>query len=154
MKTPAALLQALEARGASITARADGALLIEPKGILQDVERQLLRLHKAAVVSLLQEREARTIPGVDWSRVSLHQLDSVLEIATPWSDLPLILAPGCRVAAELRARDQLPSRVWCVCELLDLLLVGVTPEDARRVGEAKLLIDGTVRGARRLDVQP
>jgi hypothetical protein len=32
--------------------------------------------------------------------------------------------------------------VWCVCEVLDLLLTGVPPEDARKVAEARLLFDG------------
>lgn len=66
----------------------------------------------------------------------------MLEIAVPWSDVPLILAPGCRIARELRERDSRPGRVWCVCEALDLLLTGVTPQDARKVGEARLLFNG------------
>ncbi len=103
-------------------------------------------MHKAAVLALLREGKARSIAGADWTRVSLSALDRVLEVAVPWADVPLILAPGCRVARELRERDSKPGRVWCVCEALDLLYAGVTPQDARKVGEARLLFDGhTVR---------
>ena len=86
--------------------------------------------------------------SVDWDRVSLYRLDKVLEVAVPWADVPLILAPGCRSARELRDRDQKPGRVWCTCEVLDLLLTNVPCEDARKIGEAKLVFGGTVAGVR------
>ena len=73
--------------------------------------------------------------------MSLPALDRVLEVAVPWADLPLIVAPGCRIARELRDREARPGRVWCVCEALDLLLTGVKPEDARKVAEARLTLD-------------
>lgn len=146
--TPAALVDALAARGATITAREDGALVITPRGVLQDADREALRAQKAAVVSLLRERQARTVSGVDWSRVSLYELDRVLEIGVPWADVPLILTPACRIAAELRSREPRPGRVWCVCEVIDLLLTGVRPEDARKVAEANLAFGGAAIGAR------
>ncbi len=145
--TAAELIADLEARGAHVRERA-GALAVSPAGVLQDAEREALRAHKAAVLALLRERQARTVAGTDWSRVSLYTLDRVLEVAVPWSDVPLILAPGCRIARELRERDPKPGRVWCVCEVL--LLTGVTPDDARKVAEAKLMFGGAVVGARQL----
>jgi len=143
--TAAALVEALEARGARLSER-DGDLVVKPRGILQEADREVLRAHKAAVLAVLRARAL----GTDWSRVSLYQLDRVLEVAVPWTDVPLILAPGCRLARELRDRDPRPGRVWCTCEVLDLLLSGVTPENARKVAEAKLGLGGAVVGARRL----
>lgn len=139
--TAGELLAAIEARGVRVAPRGE-SLAVAPAGVLQEAERRALRAHKAAVLALLRERQARTVAGADWSRVSLWQLRDVLEIAVPWADVPLILAPGCRIARELRERDSKPGRVWCVCEALDLLLTGVTPHEAQKVGEARLLFDG------------
>lgn len=149
--TAEALIADLEARGARLSEREDGALVITPRVVLEDAEREALRAHKAAVLALLRERQARTVAGTDWSRVSLYTLDRVLEVAVPWSDVPLILAPGCRITRELRAQDPHPGRVWCACELADLLLTGVTPADARKVAETKLAVAGAVVGAQRLN---
>jgi hypothetical protein len=135
-------VEALLARGVRLAARGKLLDVDAPTGTLQDGDRAALREHKAAVLALLRERRASEAVTRDWRRVSLYQLDRVLEVAVPWSDVPLILAPGCRLARELRAQDPRPGRVWCVCEVLDLLLTGVTPEDARKVGEARLLFDG------------
>lgn len=148
--TAAGLLADLEARGARVTERA-GALTVSPAVVLQDADRAALRAHKAAVLDLLRERRARAVPaGTDWRRVRLTDLHHVLDIAVPWTDVPLILAPGCRIARELRALAPRPGRVWCVCEVLDLILSGVTPDDAPKIAEAKVLFTGAVLGARRL----
>jgi hypothetical protein len=148
--SPTALLDALEARGIRLRPDGDRLAYEAPPGVLKEAEREALRAHKAAVLDLLRERRARAAPaGTDWRRVRLADLHHVLEIAVPWTDVPLILAPGCRVARELRARDPKAGRVWCTCEVLDLLLTGVTPEDARKIAEAKLLFNGAVVGARR-----
>lgn len=144
--TPEALLADIEARGIRVIERA-GALVASPAGVLQDAEKQVLRAHKAAVVELIRERQAELLASV--VRVPLRALTRVLEVAVPWCDVPLLIAPGCRVARELRQADAKPGRVWCVCEVLDLLLTNVSPGDARKVAEAKLLMDGAVAGARR-----
>lgn len=147
--TAAELLASIEARGVRVAPRGE-SLAVAPAGVLQDAEREALRARKPAILALLREREARRLPrGTGWSHVSLYQLDRVLEVAVPWSDVPLILAPGCRIALELRARDPQPGRVWCVCEVLDLLLTNVPPDDGRKVAEAKLLFDGRVGGVSR-----
>lgn len=148
--SPGALVQALEARGVRITARGDGALLIQPSSVLSEADRAALRARKREVAELLRERQSRSVSGVDWTTVPLYALNKVLEIAVPFADVPLILAPSCRVAAELRARESRPGPVWCVCEVLDLLLGGVTPEDARKVAATKLTLGGAVTGVRRL----
>ena len=101
-------------------------------------ERRRLQELKPEIIAYLS--------GIDWSRVSLYQLDRILEVAVPWSDVNLVIAPGCRIARELRARDPKPGRVWCCCEIADLLLSGVRPEDARATAEAKILFGGAVAG--------
>jgi hypothetical protein len=70
----------------------------------------------------------------------------VLELAVPWSDVRLLIAPGCRTARELRATDPRPGRVWCACEVLDLLFSGVAPEDARKITEERVTFDATLAG--------
>lgn len=139
------LVQTAEAVGLRLEPRPGGILHVEPRGRLTPTLREALRAAKAEILSYLQARAL----GVDWSRVSLYQLDRVLAIAVPWADMPLILAPGCRVARELRAQDQRPGRVWCTCEVLDLLFSGVTPQDARTVGEVKLAMAGVLLGAQK-----
>jgi len=131
------LISEAEARGLRLEARPGGVLHVAPRERLTPALREALRASKPDVLAVLRGRAL----GTDWSRVSLYQLNRVLEVAVPWADVPLILAPGCRIARELRARDPKPGRVWCVCEALDLLLAGVTPEDARKVGDARLLLD-------------
>lgn len=149
MSAASELLAALERRGIRLRVEGERLAYEAPAGTLRDGDRKALLTHKAAVLGLLRERQARTVEGVDWSRVSLHQLDRVLEIGVPWADVPLILAPGCRIAHSLRAQDPQPGRVWCTCEVLDLLMTGVTCEDARRVADARLTLDGPAVRIRR-----
>lgn len=145
--TPLELLSDLEDRGVRLQAAGDWITFEAPRGVLQDAEREALRAHKAAVLALLRGRQARGVAGVDRAKFALWQLDRVLEIAVPWADVPLILAPGCRIARELREREtRSAGRVWCVCEALDLLLTNVPPDDARKIAEAKLLFGGTMAG--------
>ena len=144
--TPAALVASLEARGAHLLV--DGVdLVVRPAAAVTPEDVKNLKKLKAEVLSVLRSRDL----SADWSKVNLHQLDRVLEVAVPWCDVPLILAPGCRIARDLRARDLKPGRVWCTCEVLDLLLTGVMPEDTRRIGETKLGFSGAVVGACRLE---
>lgn len=137
------LVADLESRGALLAER-NGALTIAPRHVLRDADRAALRRHKESVLALLRGRTLRP----DWARVTIYDLSRVLEVAVPWSDVRLILAPGCRVARQLRETDPRPGRVWCTCEVLDLLLTGVTPEDARKVAEAKVLMGGAVVGVK------
>lgn len=136
--TPEELLAQVEARGVRVLERL-GSLAVSPVGVLLDAEREALRSHKAEVIRVLRVRAL----GLTWSRLSLYSLDRVLEVEVPWSDQRLIIAPGCRVARELRAVDRKPGRIWCACEVLDLLLTNVTPDDARRIAEAKVELGGT-----------
>ncbi len=148
--TPDDLISAAEAAGLHLEPKEGGVLHVAPRERLTPALREALKDRKAEILALLRQR-AQEAPPVEWSRVKLSELDRVLEVAVPWADVPLILAPGCRLARELRAKDRKPGRVWCVCEALDLLLSGVTPEDARKVAQAKLALAGAVVGSRRLD---
>jgi hypothetical protein len=142
--TASALVAALEARGLRLELEGSRIVVERVDGALHVTKEEIgaIRSMESSVIAFLR---GRTL-GVDWSRLSLYQLDRVLEIAVPWFDLPLILAPGCRLARELRARDPNPGRVRCVCEVLDLLLSGVTVEDARKMGEARLTFGGALAG--------
>jgi hypothetical protein len=139
----AELVYDLEARGVDVRER-DGDVVITPAKLVRPAELDALRTLKPHVLAYLR---GKTL-GTDWSRVSLWELDRVFEIAVPWADVPIILAPGCRIARELRAREVKPGRVWCVCEVLDTLLSGVAAEDARKVADAKLAFGGTIQGVR------
>ena len=142
MRQIADLVHGIETRGGSLRPRQDGGIAVRPKGLVTPTEVEVLTTLREDVIAYLQARRR----GVDWSRVGLYQLDRVLEVAVPWSDVRLILAPGCRIARELRATDPKPGRVWCVCEVSDLLLSGVTPEEARKIAETRLTFDATFEG--------
>jgi hypothetical protein len=146
--TPAELVGALEARGLRFQVRA-GNLVASPAGVLTDAERAALSQAKPAVLALLRERQARLLDDV--AKVKLRDLTRVLEVAVDWCDVPLLIAPGCKVAQALRAADPKPGRIWCVCEVLDLLLTSVPREDAQKIGQAKVALSGTITGARRLN---
>ncbi len=135
----ARLLDDLTLRGVRL--RVDGEVLSfeAPVGTLTTADREALRAHKVAVLGLLRERQAKILADV--IHVPLRALTRVLEVAVPWADVPLLIAPGCRVARELRQADSRPGRVWCVCEVLDLLLTNVPPDDARKIAEARLTFD-------------
>ena len=139
--TAETLVARLEARGLRLVRRGE-IVAVRPAGQLATDERAAMRRLRPEIVSLLRTRAL----GVDWSRVSLWSLDRILEVAVPWSDTRLVIAPGCRIAVELRSSDPKPGRVWCVCEVSDLLLSGVTPENARKIAEARLTVDATFDG--------
>lgn len=144
--TPEIFIKSLEARGVKLR-ETSGGIGIRPARAVTATEIEVLKTLKSDVINYLRQRGARPEGiNVDWSRVSLWQLDRVLEITVHWADVPLILAPGCRIARELRERDSKPGRVWCVCEALDLLLTNVPPDDARKIAEAKLLFGGNMAG--------
>lgn len=147
--TPDQVVLGLEARGLRL--ELDGAdVMVRPVTSITADDVEVLTKNKAAVVALLRGRSA----GVDWSMVSLYQLDRVLEIAIPYSDTNLIIAPGCRIAGQLRAQDPTPGRVWCVCEVLDLLLIGASPEHARAVAEAKIAFGARIGSVRPVEAKP
>jgi hypothetical protein len=143
----AELVALAEKAGLLLEPREGGVLHVAPRERLTPALREALAAMKSEVLAVLRGRSL----GVDWTRIRLHDLDRVLELAVPWADVPLILAPGCRIARALRESDPRPGRVWCTCEILDLLLTGIGPEDARRIAEAKLMLNGNVGGARRLN---
>jgi len=147
------VIRGLEARGATVSVRRDGALTVRPKGVATPDEIEVLgRLRKEAVGYLFWTagRTEDLIAGLDWSRAKLHDVnEALLEISVPWSGVRLVIAPGCRIARELRASDLSPGRVWCACEVIDLLLSGVTPEDARAVAEARLALEAEHLGVRK-----
>ncbi len=137
------LLADLERRG--VTVREDsGDLVLGPADALRGVDLDRVKAAKPDILAALKRRAL----GVDWTKASLYQLDRVLEVAVPWSDVRLVIAPGCRIARELRATDPKPGRVWCVCEVLYLLLTGVTPEDAGKIAETRITFDAEWEGIR------
>ena len=137
----AQVVAALEARGVTVTERG-GSIVLRPPGAVRAADLEILRSIKPEVISVLRGRAL----GVRWEKASLWSLDRILEVAVPWSDVRLVIAPGCRIARQLRATDPKPGRVWCSCEILDLLLSGVTPEDARKVAATRLDFDAALRG--------
>ena len=145
--TAEALVAAAEAAGLQLQPKPDGKLHVVPRDRLTPDLRAALVASKADVLAYLRGRSL----GVEWSRVSLYQLDRVLEVEVPWADYRLVIAPGCRIARELRAQDALPGRVWCVCGVLDLLLSGVTPEDVRKIAETRLVLDAEQLEIRKKD---
>jgi hypothetical protein len=144
----AEFVAAMRRKGADIVLEPDGSLVIE----LEDGAPRPTEADKRRLQEMKSEIIAH-LSGVDWSRVSIYQLDRVLEIAVPWSDVPLLLAPGCRIAAELRSRDPKPGRVWCTCEVIDLMLTGVSPADVRKVAQTKMVFGGTVTARRDVERQ-
>lgn len=121
-----------------------------PPATLTPVYREALVSMRPEILDLLRGEAL----GTDWTTVNLWQLDKVLEIAVPWSDVRLVIAPGCRIARELRSSDPKPGRVWCSCEILDLLLSGVTPGDARQIAETRITFDATFGGFRDASIPP
>ena len=139
------VIQGLEARGARLRIREDGALTIRPKGVATATELEVLTTLREDVAAHLRGRPY----GADWTHVSLLQLDKVLEVALRWSDVRLVIAPGCRIARELRASDPKPGRIWCCCEIGDLLLSGVTPGDAQKIAEMRIAFGAAMTGVRK-----
>lgn len=145
--TPSGLVAALEARGVELEPdRLE--LVVRPADKVTATEMAILKRMKADVLGLLR---GRTL-GVDWWRGSLYQLDRILEVSVPWAEVSIIIAPGCRIARELRSTDPKPGRVWCVCEVLDLLRLNVPPADAQRIALARLTFDADMGGVK--DGQP
>ncbi len=141
------LLAALESRGAELEVM-DGhvAVTLVEGDSLKPEEREALMAHKPELRACLSQRQAP--PTADWLRVRLADLDRVLEVAVPWAEVPLLIVPGCRRAEALRAADPNPGRVWCTCQVIDLILSGVTPRDAQAIAQAALAFDGSVQGVR------
>lgn len=140
--TPRELVTTLRAKGVRLLVKGDRISYEAPPATLTPVYREALVAMKPAILDLLRGEALDT----DWTRVNLWNLDRILEVSVPWSDVRLLIAPGCRVARELRGSDPQPGRVWCVCEVLDLLLSGVKPEDARKIAKARITFDGTLTG--------
>jgi hypothetical protein len=132
----------------------DGNLVITPRQALREDERAALREHKPAVLALLRERSTsgtdRARDPADVAGVSLYRLDRIIEIAVPGLRETLFIVPGPAQARELEAEGIARGRIWDTAEVLDLLLAGVTPEDARRLVEAKITTGAVVVGARPL----
>ena len=141
----AELVRTIESRGVTLREKA-GAVVARPAGKVTPAERAALGVHKEAVLTILRQRQAQEVLGIDWTRVELRNLDRILEVAVPWSDTHLLIVPGCKVAKELRASDPQPGRIWCVCEILDLLLTNVSPREAQSLAEARLMFDADLGG--------
>ena len=142
---PEALISALESRGVSVTV--DGEeLVLRPARAVTAADVAALRERKAEILGLLRARDL----GADWRAISLYEVDKIVELRIPGFETTLILCPGCRVAQELRKTDSQPGRIWCVCEVIDLVTSGVTPGDARAVAQARVLFDAQGTGVRQM----
>ena len=138
------LMADLESRGVVLAEKA-GRLSVCPTAKVAAHELEALR---SAKLDILRKLRARSL-GTEWSTVPLSSLDRILEVMVPWSEINILLVPGCRIARDLRALDPKPGRVWCTCEVLDLLLSNLPPDDARKIAEAKMLMAGELRGVAR-----
>jgi hypothetical protein len=144
--TAAQLLAAVEQRGVVLIPEG-GRLRV--RGVLDADLLDALRVQKPAILALLKQRDAM-LPEI--TQVSLYPIDKVVEVAVPWADVTFFIAPGCRMAHQL-AEQFGWGRGWCTCEILDLVVAAVRPADARKVGEAKVFMNGAVTSARRGDAQ-
>lgn len=141
--TASEVLSGLRRRGVKLWPAGQRLRYAAPEGLLTAADLAALAEAKAAVLELL-EAELATLPAL-----RLAALDRVLEVAVPWAELPLLFVPSCRVAERLRASEASPGRVWCTCELRELLLTGLEPAEARAVAEAKAVLDGRLVAAAR-----
>jgi hypothetical protein len=142
--TAGELAAALGARGLRLHDDDGQLVAVSPRSKLTDDDREALRAHKAALLALVRSRTAQVV------QVNLWSLDRILEVAVPWSDARLLIAPGCRIARQLRAIDPTPGRVWCVCELADLVLSGVTEDGGRKTGETRITFDAVMTEIRKV----
>jgi hypothetical protein len=140
--TPADLVETLEGRGVRLAERDGGRLSIRPVDRVRPEELEALRREKADVLALLR---GRTL-GIGWSHISTDHLNRVLELRIPGWDQSLIITPGCRVTRELRSRDPRPGQVWCMCEILDLILANVPPAAATKVTDSRPMFAQTIAG--------
>ena len=143
------LVRNLEAQGFTLREKDRNHIAVKPSGRVTPALTEVLNAMGREILTYLRERKGRPDIGAGWSRVSLRQLDRIIDVEMPWGEVRLVIAPGCRVARELRATDPQPGRVWCSCEVLKLLLAGVQPEEARQIAEARLTFDATFAGIRR-----
>ena len=138
----------LEGQGFRLRVQGSNLIINPARRVTSTIKETLAELGPE-IARHLHHRQTPRVVGVDWSRVGLYQLDRVLEVAVPWSDVRLVIVPGCKIARRLRATDPKPGRIWCVCEVSDLLLSGVTPEDARKIAATRLMFDATLDGVTR-----
>lgn len=141
--TAAEVLSGFRRRGVKLWPAGDRLRYAAPEGLLTAADLAALAEVKMAVLELLKD-ELAALPAV-----RLGALNRVLEVAVPWAELPLLFVPGCRLAERLRATEARPGRVWCTCELRELLLTGLEPLEARLVAEAKVALDGRVAAVAR-----
>jgi hypothetical protein len=98
---------------------------------------------KRLVEAIRASKAKEAVVDIDITKLSMGKLTKVLELAVPWCAQSVFIAPGCHIArrlAEVHGR----GRVWCTCEVLDMLLSHVSPDEARKIAEAKLTFDGAV----------
>jgi len=146
------LLRDLEARGVQLHLKpGDRFAYVAPEGALAESDLSALREHKGQVLGLLRARAEGTFEGV--AGTSLWALDRVVEVEVPWHNETLFFSPGPGRTQQLEDEGISRGRVWCTCELLDLLLTGVTPEDARAIAEAKLAFGGATVRTNKVDAK-
>ena len=134
------LVRQLAAKGIDVVLLG-GDVVLEVEGEARPTpeEKEMVREQREALRTYVLRRD---LPPI--ARVRLDQLDRVLEVAVPWADYRLLITPGCAAARQLREVDAMPGRIWCVCEVLNMMLTGATRDHARMVAEWKALLAGRV----------
>ena len=79
----------------------------------------------------------------------LARLGVLIECAVPWAKKTLFLVPGPVVTEQLVGHGVSRGRIWTAAEVADLLLAGVTREDAVKIAGTKVQFGGTVTGVAR-----
>ena len=146
--TAVEIIANLEARGISLELDESCGFVIETNGPRPTPDDMVaLRAEKDEIVDALRARQAAPAterPLPEPLEMPLHKLTNILVLDVPWCAQPVYIAPGCGVARRL-ARGHGHGRVWCVCEVLDLLFSRISPSDARKIAEGKLMFDGVTQ---------
>jgi hypothetical protein len=141
--TPEALVRALESRGVRLAERGDGDLVVKPWSVLPEADREALRQSKVAVLALLRARIVD--PLADMDDHALYRHTGVREFLAPfWGEGVFYLISGPQAALRLEAEGKSPSRVYCVCLVLDWRLQGLTLEAQAEAARSRLAEDGRV----------
>jgi TubC N-terminal docking domain len=145
--TPAVLVADLQARGVVLEPRGQ-QLAIRPPSLVSPAELEVLRQHKAEVLTLLQA--PTTPPPGTLDRIlgmTLRQFElegALLEVRVPWWPETLWFVPAERDKAGLVAEAIGVHRVWTAHELSDVLPIAGLPDMLASLMRAREAFGGEV----------
>jgi hypothetical protein len=146
MSAAAAMIADLRARGVSLERRGD-RLIARPVSRLTLNEQEILRQHKAEIMTLLK-RSPVPLDPLEVARIlglQIPQLDRMVEIRVPWLPVTLWFVPGPAEVEILVAEGVTRGRIWTSLELLQALAIpDITTAGVRRLAEAKLEFNGEI----------